>query len=1176
MGHQARCPKNNPENLSITIISQNVRHFTVEKNQELFNRMAQKEILAAALQETWLTKDTVEKDEESGYIILNHGPEIKPCKRGALGVAIVLSPIAVRAWEKGGSKVEYFGERIIAVRLQLEDSIGKPLSLYIASAYAPDSSRPQSEKDQFAEDLQCCFDARGDDDEIVPVICMDCNASIGIRKDNEDNGIGQDRVRGKFGILHENAAGHELHAMMAINEMCAVTTFFKKREYATWYHPASKKGHQIDHIIVRQEDMKRVRDAGFIGWRGVDSDHRAVYIRLALARYLKRKVEGPKPMRIDREKLFDPETAEQYRASVREHVDKLRAERELSTENSTKLSDLALLEKAMQEASKEHLKSTKRKKPGWYMARADKLEPLVRNRNTAQAEYNANPSDENKRRLKLARALVKKEVKRAIKAWIETVVLDVNHLLKKGSVTPKEAWDAVRLLQRGFDSKVPVASMKFRKPGGTATESPEEAAEVMVAYLKTTFSKDGTFDEEAVKSVPQRRSRPEMDRPPDFDEYTSALSKLSNGKAPGDDGNFVELYKALLSDESTQNLLFDVLLAFWKSGSYPGDNSVTQIAEELHEPTIERAKMFGWNISWEQSNPKKFGSKSYVRYENYKNATSIQQALDKGATTSDLKWDLQHKFLKLHDPALKPKDDQIAPLADDRQGLIYDEWLIARLKLLPKKGDLTLCKNWRGISLLDVASKVMSSILVKRMQEVLKECGLELQSGFTPDRGTIDGLFSVFIALQKRKEHNMDSWILFVDLVKAFDSVPRAALFAVLRRFGLPDHFINLVIRLHKDAKVKVKIGNIDYIIDSSIGVRQGSCEGPVLFLFIMQAAMETLKWPEGVEKPQFRTRQEGKSMGERWNRKRGATTFELWASLFADDCAVIFNSRQELISGTQHLYSHMQKFGLEMHVGRGETASKTEAMFCPRPRKAYDDENTGRFNVDGDGFIDFTQEFKYLGSLITSSLTSDADVEKRIKAATAIFGAMNKSIFSRKDIELRTKGHVYNALVLSILLYGSECWALREDLFKRLRSFHNRCVRTMCRVTIAHTIRCRIKTTCLLKRLGILSIDEYYHHRLLRWAGHVARMDMNRTPRKLITGWVENPRPRGCPYMTWGRTLKKALKIYQLNTDFSEWSKIAQDRKKWKEIIALGPNSENDEHIPTARDERAARRNQT
>jgi hypothetical protein len=313
-----------------------------------------------------------------------------------------------------------------------------------------------------------------------------------------------------------------------------------------------------------------------------------------------------------------------------------------------------------------------------------------------------------------------------------------------------------------------------------------------------------------------------------------------------------------------------------------------------------------------------------------------------------------------------------------------------------------------------------------------------------------------------------------------------------------------------------------------------------------MQAAIETLVWPNGFGKPVFRTRMDGKTMGERWDRKRGATSFEFWASLFADDCAVLFNSRAELITGTQHLFDHLRGFGLEMHVGRGTTASKTEAMYCPKPRKLYEEENTDRFQVDGDGFIDFTKEFKYLGSIINSSLTSDSDIDKRIKSATAIFGALSSCIFSKKDIDLKVKGRIYVSLVLSVLLYGSETWALREDLSQRLRSFHHRCARTMCRITMAHTIRCKIRTSSLLERLGIQTVETYYYSRLLRWAGHVARMNETRMPRKLITGWVEHPRPRGCPYMTWGRTLKKALKCNQIDPDFAVWSKQAQNRGEW------------------------------
>jgi hypothetical protein len=49
-------------------------------------------------------------------------------------------------------------------------------------------------------------------------------------------------------------------------------------------------------------------------------------------------------------------------------------------------------------------------------------------------------------------------------------------------------------------------------------------------------------------------------------------------------------------------------------------------------------------------------------------------------------------------------------------------------------------------------------------------------------------------------------------------------------RFGIPDHFTKVLLRLRFGAKVKVKISEGGLEADSTIGVRQGSCEGPVLF----------------------------------------------------------------------------------------------------------------------------------------------------------------------------------------------------------------------------------------------------------------------------------------------------------------------------------------------------------
>ena len=78
---------------------------------------------------------------------------------------------------------------------------------------------------------------------------------------------------------------------------------------------------------------------------------------------------------------------------------------------------------------------------------------------------------------------------------------------------------------------------------------------------------------------------------------------------------------------------------------------------------------------------------------------------------------------------------------------------------------------------------------------------------------------------------------------------------------------------------------------------------------------------------------------------------------------------------------------------------------------------------------------------------------------------------------------------VFPCLLYGCEAWSLREDLFKRLRRFHNRCARSMCRVDLHHAFRHHITSASHLRRLGILGIGSYFHNRVLRWAGHVARM---------------------------------------------------------------------------------------
>jgi hypothetical protein len=78
--------------------------------------------------------------------------------------------------------------------------------------------------------------------------------------------------------------------------------------------------------------------------------------------------------------------------------------------------------------------------------------------------------------------------------------------------------------------------------------------------------------------------------------------------------------------------------------------------------------------------------------------------------------------------------------------------------------------------------------------------------------------------------------------VKAFDSVDRALMLDILRRYGVPEHLVNLIHLLHTDVTVRFAVGKVEAEISSTVGVKQGDTLAPILFLFVIQAAMETLE----------------------------------------------------------------------------------------------------------------------------------------------------------------------------------------------------------------------------------------------------------------------------------------------------------------------------------------------
>ena len=107
---------------------------------------------------------------------------------------------------------------------------------------------------------------------------------------------------------------------------------------------------------------------------------------------------------------------------------------------------------------------------------------------------------------------------------------------------------------------------------------------------------------------------------------------------------------------------------------------------------------------------------------------------------------------------------------------IPEDWLDGLLVKLPKKGDTSYCKTCRGIILLSIPSKVLSSIMVEKM-EVHGDGRLrEEQAGFRNGRSCADQIATLGIIIEQSIESQTSLYLNFVDFEKAFDSIDHQVL----------------------------------------------------------------------------------------------------------------------------------------------------------------------------------------------------------------------------------------------------------------------------------------------------------------------------------------------------------------------------------------------------------------
>ena len=163
------------------------------------------------------------------------------------------------------------------------------------------------------------------------------------------------------------------------------------------------------------------------------------------------------------------------------------------------------------------------------------------------------------------------------------------------------------------------------------------------------------------------------------------------------------------------------------------------------------------------------------------------------------------------------------------------------IHLYKRKGNPQVCDNHRDISLLSVAGKILAKILLNRLNVHLDQEGLipKSQCGFRKDRGTIDMIFTARQLQEKCQEQNVDLYMTFVDLTKAFDTVSRDGLWKIMAKFGCPPRFIAMVWQFHDGMQARVQNdGEFSEPFEVTDGVKHGCVMATTLFIMMFSAML--------------------------------------------------------------------------------------------------------------------------------------------------------------------------------------------------------------------------------------------------------------------------------------------------------------------------------------------------
>lgn len=468
-------------------------------------------------------------------------------------------------------------------------------------------------------------------------------------------------------------------------------------------------------------------------------------------------------------------------------------------------------------------------------------------------------------------------------------------------------------------------------------------------------------------------------------------------------------------------------------------------------------------------------------------------------------------------PTIIWKDPTFHQLLLDLCNNTYDNlrspliWKKSQIVPIPKKGNLKLVTNYRGISLLPIAAKIYNKLILNRLIPYIDPILRNNQNGFRKGRSTLSQILTIRRIIEEITRGNLEAVLLFVDFRKAFDSVHREKMFEILELYGIPHCLIDAIKVLYTDttATIITSDGETDPF-NVLAGILQGDTLAPFLFIivldYVLRISLDNNKHKGIKVKPR--------------KSSRFPAIHETDVD-FADDLALLANS-----------LTHAQDLLISL-----ETAANSVGLYLNEDKTEYlhltpDQPVQLQIESLSGEILKCVDDFKYLGSFVMSS---EKDFQTRKALA---WTACNKlATIWRSKLSRTFKVNIFRATIEPILFYGSETWTLSARLQKRLDGCYTRLLRRV--QNISWKQHPTIST--IYGKLPLIS--QTLKQRRLQFAGHCLRATSELSSSFVL--WRPQSRGRRSRKLSYPDTLSR-----DSGYEAQDLETVMQDRELWRSVV--------------------------